>query len=252
MGLFDILADFADIGKDIIMLPVEIGKAAVECATDINETIAQDVKNKVNGSPDKTIRTSFDIRNEADQIINSVNESFYKAKDRLRSSWNKTSKNAETVAKKREQVYQQLGLTISSTLVKLPAQPVELIFPSDTPYVSASFDVGTFFGVFGTAARMEAAEEYLQQAKEYRADVRSLINDIDSLRRTVLNIADAQTEELEILNMIQAAYRMKSNEILTKSAKLLQEISVLCVQEIGANTDKKYNDLLRDLKSMWY
>lgn len=84
MGLFDILADFADIGKDIIMLPVEIGKAAVECATDINETIAQDVKNKVNGSPDKTIRTSFDIRNEADQIINSVNESFYKAKDRLR------------------------------------------------------------------------------------------------------------------------------------------------------------------------
>ena len=40
MGLFDILADFADIGKDIIMLPVEIGKAAVECATDINETAA--------------------------------------------------------------------------------------------------------------------------------------------------------------------------------------------------------------------
>ena len=41
--------DLADIVKDIVMLPFEIGKATVEFGADIAETVAQDVPHKVSG-----------------------------------------------------------------------------------------------------------------------------------------------------------------------------------------------------------
>lgn len=252
MEFLDILGDLADIAGDILRLPGEIVNAAIETATDINETIAQDVSNRISGIPDKPIRTSYDIRNEADKIVESVNNSFYDAKSKLTSSWRKTSREAEQVAKKRNEVYQLLGRTISTTLAKLPEQPIELIYPSSAPYIDSSFDIGTFFGLLGTNTRMEAAEEYLRQAEEYRADVRSLINKVDSLRQTVLRVSDAQKEELEILDVIQNAYRARSKDILTKSAELLHEIAVLCVQEMSSNTNAKYNDLLQHLRSLWY
>lgn len=252
MGIFDIIGDLADIGKDIVMLPVEIAKAATETATDIHETIVQDVSNRISGTPDKPIRTSYDIRNEADEIVKSVNQSFYDAKSKLTSSWHKTSREAEQMARKRNEVYQLLGQAVSTNLEKLPEQPIELIYPSSAPYIDSSFDIGTHFGLLGTSTRMEAAEEYLQQAKEYRADVRSLINEVDSLRRTVLRVSDAQKEELEILGVIQNAYRARSKDVLTKSAELLHEIAVLCVQEMSSNTNARYNDLLQHLRSLWY
>ena len=252
MWFFDLLGDLADIGKDIVTLPFKIAGAAIETATDINEVITQDVKNKVSGTPDKPIRTSFDIRDEADKIVNSANNKFYDAKNNLTSSWYKTSLEAGQVAKKRQEVYQLLGQVVSTILSRLPEQPIELIYPSSTPYIDSSFNIGTFFGLLGTDTRMEAAEEYLQQAKEYRADVNSLINEVESLRKTVLRISYALKEELKILDVIQSAYQMKSRDILTESAELLHEIAVLCVQEMSANTDAKYNDLLEHLKSLWH
>lgn len=252
MGFFDLLGDLADIGKDIVALPFKIAGAAIETATDINEMIVQDVKNKVSGTPDKPIRTSYDIRNEADKIVESAKNKFYDAKSKLTSSWHKTSRKAEQVARKRQEVYQLLGQAVSTTLVKLPEQPIELIYPSGTPYIDSSFNIGTFFGLLGTDTRMVAAEEYLQRAKEYRADVNSLINEVEALRQTVLRVSNAQKEEMEILDVIQSVYRMKNKDVLTESAELLHEIAMLCVQEMSANTDVKYNDLLKHLKSLWH
>lgn len=251
MGLWDALTDLADIAKDIVLLPAEIAKAAGECVTDIGEAVAQDVQNKVSGTPDKEIRTSFDIRDEAEKIVTSANRDFNDAKDGLTTSWRSVSQKALRVADKREEVYRLLGKTISASLVKLPEQPIGLVHPSNAPYVDSAFDVGTFFGLLGTGVRMEAAEEYLQQAKEYRAKVGGLINQVESLRRTVLNVSYAQEEEMEILNTIQTAYQGKNRNVLTQSASLLRDIAIVCVQEVSSNTNAKYNELLEKLKLLW-
>lgn len=128
MGLFDFIADMADIVKDIAMLPVEIGKATVELGQDLTEVVTQDISNKVSGTPNAPIRTSFDIRNEADEVIKSANDSFYTAKNKLTSEWSRTSKRAKQVAEKRNVVYQLLGRATSTALEKLPEQPFELIY----------------------------------------------------------------------------------------------------------------------------
>lgn len=252
MGFWDALGELASIAKDIVLLPAEITKAAGECVTDIGEAITQDAQNKLSGTPDKEIRTSFDIRDEAEKIVASANRDFNDAKDELTASWRSTSQEAVRVAEKREEVYQLLGKTISAPLVKLPEQPIGLVYPSNAPYVDSSFDVGTFFGLLGIRTRMDAAEEYLQQAQEYRVKVGGLINQMESLRRAVLNVSDAQEEELGILNMIRVAYRRQNRIVLSQSADLLHSIAVLCVQEVSSNTNAKYRELLKKLKSLWF
>lgn len=251
MGFFDALWDITDIAKDIVTLPVKIVGAAIECATDINEAVAQDVKNKMGGTPDMPIRTSYDIRDDANRIIESANKKYYKGKSRLTSSWDSASQEARCVSQKRAEVYQLLGQATSTTLLKLPEQPVEIAYPSDAPYIDSSFDIGTYFGLLGINARMDAAEEYLQEAEEYRANVNSLINDINLLRQTVLNVSYAQKEELAILDTIQAAYCTRNREVLAQSADLLHEIAALFVKEMSSNTERSYNNLLRHLKSLW-
>ena len=93
--------------------------------------------------------------------------------------------------------------------------------------------------------------DYLEEAKEYRVKVRSMINEISSLRKTVLGVSDAQKEELKMLSIIKSAYQSQGKKVLTKSAQLLREIAELCLQEVTSNTNARYNDLLRQLNALW-
>ena len=89
-GVFDNLEILADIAKDIVSLPFQIGKEITELGNDIVETIGQDVQHKLEGTADKPLRTSYDIKREAEQTVERSQKEYWNAQDRLVRTWEST------------------------------------------------------------------------------------------------------------------------------------------------------------------
>lgn len=60
--------------------------------------------------------------------------------------------------------------------------------------------------------RMDVAEEYLAKAKEYDSDIRTIIAEINQVKRLITQLEHTQEEELEMLSMIREAYQRQSEE----------------------------------------
>lgn len=253
MGWLDAITDLADIAKDIVTLPVEIGKAAIETCNDIQEAVTQDIQNKLTGNPDKEIRTSYDIRGEADQIISKVQNEYVGAKNQLNSEWTKLVKKSNIVTGEREKVYSLVGQAIYSiqTDTLPPSSEIAGYYPSEPSIDTLSFDIGTYFGTGGTGMRMEAAEEYLEEAKEYRVEVKEAISKLNVLKRAAIAMCSAYDEELEMLELIRNSYTVRSEAVLIQSADIMHEIAGSCLEEVNTHTYEKYSDLVKRLKELW-
>lgn len=253
MGWLDAITDLADIAKDIVTLPVEIGKAAIETCNDIQEAVTQDIQNKLTGNPDKEIRTSYDIRGEADQIISKVQNEYVGAKNQLNSEWTKLVKKSNIVTGEREKVYSLVGQAIYSiqTDTLPPSSEIAGYYPSEPSIDTLSFDIGTYFGTGGTGMRMEAAEEYLEEAKEYRVEVKEAISKLNVLKRAAIAMCSAYDEELEMLELIRNSYTVRSEAVLIQSADIMHEIAASCLEEVNTHTYEKYSDLVKRLKELW-
>lgn len=253
MGFFDTLGELLDIGKDIVMLPAEIGKAATECGNDITEAVVQDVKNKVSGESHKEIRTSYDIRDEAEKLIQSGQDEYIHAKDRLDSTWDNMIEESRILAQKWATVYQLIGKAIHSVYIpNLPAPNERSIhYPTIPSLDSLQFDLGTYAGLMGVGMRMDVAEEYLQSAKEFRVEVKRTVSQINRLQKSVRAISQAHTEEKKMLDVIQRTYVKRAESTLIQSAGILREISDLLIDEVTSHTSQKYQSYLEQLQKLW-
>lgn len=253
MGIFDTLGELLDIGKDIVMLPVEIGKATVELGNDIAEAVSQDIKNKVTGEPQREIRTSYDVRDEAEKLIQSGQSEYFQAKDRLDSAWNRMNTKSKALAEKRITVYKLIGQSVHSVhLPKLLTPDDSAIhYPTIPTIDSLQFDFGTYSGLAGTKMRMDAAEEYLQSAKEFRVEVKRAVGQINRLKKNIRAVSQAHEEEQKMLDLIQLSYAKRSESTLIQSTELLREISALLLDEVTSRTTEIYQDYLEQLKRLW-
>lgn len=251
MGLF---FDLADIAKDIVMLPFEIGKAIVEGGADIAEATTQGIKNAASGEPEKEIRTSYDVKEDADKRIEESNRKYYGAKNDLGSAWYDMRQREEKVVEKRTEVYQLLGKKIHSK--KLPALPDYMGSPQSCPNAPAidslGFDFGTALGLAGTKMRMEAAEEYLEKAKDYQVEIKGCVEVIRQMKRTISDVESAQKEELKLLDIIQKTYERQTEASLLQCADALRELAQLGIREVTDETARKYAAVLKKLNEQWY
>lgn len=253
MGFFDAIGDLLDIGKEIVMLPAEIGKATLELGSDIAEAVTQDVKNKVTGEPQKEIRTSYDVRDQAEKLIQSSQSEYTRAKDKLDSAWNSMNTQSRALAEKRSTVYKLMGQVLHS--ICLP----KLLTPNDAPIHypviptldSLQFDLGTHFGLAGINMRMDAAEEYLQRAEEFRVEVKYMVSQINCVKKSILAISQAHEEEEKMLDVIHRTYTKQAESTLIQSTEILREISSLLLEEVTSQTASKYQDYLGQLKILW-
>ncbi len=99
--------------------------------------------------------------------------------------------------------------------------------------------------------RIDAAEEYLARAKEYRVDTKAKIAEINQVKQLVIHLEHTQEEELEMLSMIREAYLKQSEDTLIESANLLRDIASLSAKEVCKQTDEQYERLLKALHGLW-
>ena len=247
------LDDLVDIVGDIVTLPLEIAHLAVECGNDIAETVTQDIQNRVEGNPEQETRTSYTVRDEADEIVSRSNKRYNEALDRMNQDWNAMLQERQKVCAKREDVYRMIGKTISSgALVELPSgrelMPETPVCPSID---SLGFNIGTYMGLPAAKMRMEIAEEYYQQAKEFRAEMDRCIGEIRQIQYRVKSVRNAQEEEMKMLQIIQITYQKQSASVLKESNDLLYQIAELSLQSVSDQTAKRYQELVQTLKQLW-
>lgn len=250
MGLF---SDLVDIAATIVSVPFGVAKIIVEGGADIAETAAQGIKNAASGEPEKEIRTSYDVKEDADKRIEESNRKYYGAKNDLDSAWGDMHRREKRVVEKRTKVYQLLGEKIHSK--KLPALPDYMGSPQSCPNAPAidsmSFDFGTALGLAGTNMRMEAAEEYLEKAKDYQVAIKGCIEDIRQMKRTIRAVESAQKEELKLLDIIQKTYEKQTEASLLQCADALRELAKLGIREVTDETARKYSAVLKKLNEQW-
>lgn len=250
MGLF---SDLVDIAATIASVPFGVAKIIVEGGADIAETAAQGIKNAASGEPEKEIRTSYDVKEDADKRIEESNRKYYGAKNDLDSAWGDMHRREKRVVEKRTKVYQLLGEKIHSK--KLPALPDYMGSPQSCPNAPAidsmSFDFGTALGLAGTNMRMEAAEEYLEKAKDYQVAIKGCIEDIRQMKRTIRAVESAQKEELKLLDIIQKTYEKQTEASLLQCADALRELAKLGIREVTDETARKYAAVLKKLSEQW-
>ena len=250
MGLF---SDLVDIAATIASVPFGVAKIIVEGGADIAETAAQGIKNAASGEPEKEIRTSYDVKEDADKRIEESNRKYYGAKNDLDSAWGDMHRREKRVVEKRTKVYQLLGEKIHSK--KLPALPDYMGSPQSCPNAPAidsmSFDFGTALGLAGTNMRMEAAEEYLEKAKDYQVAIKGCIEDIRQMKRTIRAVESAQKEELKLLDIIQKTYEKQTEASLLQCADALRELAKLGIREVTDETARKYAAVLKKLNEQW-
>ena len=82
------LAILADIVGDIVTLPVKVAHWSVELGNDITETVAQDIQNRIEGNPEQEARTSYTVRDEAEEIVAKSNARYHDALGGMNRDWN--------------------------------------------------------------------------------------------------------------------------------------------------------------------
>lgn len=248
------LGDLADIAATIASVPFGVAKIIVEGGADIAETVAQDVQHKVSGESYKEIRTSYDVKEDANKRIEESNRKYYGAKNDLDSAWGDMHRREERVVEKRTEVYQLLGKNIHSK--KLPALPDYMGSPQSCPNTPAidslGFDFGTALGLAGTNMRMEAAEEYLEKAKDYQVAMKGCLEQVRQMKRTIRAVEGAQKEELKLLDIIQETYERQTEASLLQCADALRELAQLGIREVTDETARKYAAVLKKLNEQWY
>lgn len=251
MGWF---SDLVDIAATIASVPFGVAKIIIEGGADIAETAAQGIKNAASGEPEKEIRTSYDVKEDADKRIEESNRKYYGAKNDLDSAWYEMRQREEKVVKKRTEVYQLLGENIHSK--KLPALPDYMGSPQSCPNAPAidslGFDFGTALGLAGTKMRMEAAEEYLEKAKDYQVAMKGCLEQVRQMKRTIRAVEGAQKEELKLLDIIQETYERQTEASLLQCADALRELAQLGIREVTDETARKYAAVLKKLNDQWY
>lgn len=250
MGFFDTLRELGDIAKDIVTLPFEIGKAAAELGQDIQEAVVQDVTHKIARTPEKPIRTSYTIRDEATALIQKSQDEYWAAMEKYALQWKRMISKSEKLLQSRTDTYAQIEHHVrSKRLAKLPSSSIPALDPPAVPSIdTVQFDFGTYTGM--VSMRMEAAKEYLAKAKEYRLEVKAQIVEINQLKRLIMRVSAAQKEELEMLSAIRKACQRKSEAKLIQSADLLREIAALCLGEVSEQTNENYLILLKKLEKL--
>lgn len=247
------LAILADIVGDIVTLPVKVAHWSVELGNDITETVAQDIQNRIEGIPEQEARTSYTVRDEAEEIVAKSNARYHDALGGMNRDWNAMLQERQEVGAKREEVYRMIGKAVSSeALTELPSsRDLMPKTPSCPSMDSFGFNVGTYMGLSAAQMRMEIAEEYYQKAKQFRAEMDQCIGEIHQVQYRVKAVRDAQEEEMVMLRIIQTTYQNQSASVLAESNTLLYQIAELGLQEVSDQTAKRYQELVQTLKRLW-
>ncbi len=171
MGFWDSLEELADLAFNIATAPIQLAEIIWDSGNDIAEATVQGIKNTLNGEGDEDIRTSYDVKEEAEKRISTINGKHYDAVNDFDKLWKNMTAHMNYVNKRRERVYWMLGMALHNTsLVPLPTASSLLVQRPSPPSIdSFSFGLGSFLG--STSLRMEAAKEYELKSKEYEAKV---------------------------------------------------------------------------------
>lgn len=182
MGLFfEAIEGLVDITKDFVIDMVDLSKSTGESFRHLD---------------DENYKTSYEIRDEAKKVIQKADSKWYKKTECLER---KLAIVEKTIAENRKEEANLFFAVRGKKAEEVISDLREMEAPSFR--AKEDFEFASILGFLGDKMRMDAAREYLEDAKQYRTVINGKIAQLERIEADLDVLLQKRKEEKEALSV---------------------------------------------------
>jgi len=193
-------------------------------------------------------KTSFELKEEASERISNARSRYQRKADEVNRQIEALNDHMKENRKKKE----TLLLQIKGQLPEDKVQKISSYAPSSPTYEKPDtflFDA-LGFSVLSIHARKEAAEDYLEEAKDYETEVSRKIAELDVVRSRTEAVEGLLQEESTLLKGLEKSLSISRPESCLELGELLNALLAEYILDQSGNPNSAYQKLLTQLKAL--
>lgn len=186
-------------------------------------------------------------KKEAEERIDRANRKMDKARERYDAHVNRVEEKLQRNYKRKKELLGELEKekrSSASSYSSFDYIDIDGIgFRNQT-----DFKVGEFLGIFGHDVMNEAANSYLEDAKDYEVEVRRVCSKIESYDAKLLRIEDQIEIEEKLMDTLENQIILKSANDKVQVAQMIKNLLNLMICDKNGEIQQKYIQELDKLK----
>lgn len=255
-------SDFWDKMKELGDIISESKKEFDDLKDELGEILTDGVIADIKG--DKSYKTSFEIRDEANRIIYRSEEKYRDASNSFNSYLAELNTITNDLYDKKVQLAKRLNMNISKNQ-ELPIYDKVMKTPEYTyKRPDYSFEIltipaiqdqkspmyGIYRGIIDKRERKEAAKEYLESAKDFEVAVLAQITEIDKNKAFLNGVKMNLSEEERLINALNDSVNSRMEGELSAIEKQLHTLIAEYILNPNGTQNAKYVEAVELLKKL--
>lgn len=249
MGLFDIFEGAFEIVKATGELAVGLGQVAVESTAELGEIITDGVKGKV----DQNYKTSFEIKDEARRIESNAEHKFSVKKEEVGNKLKYIQNKENELYTKRNHVLSLLKLSNNNSNSLSPFFDITVKNNLSGAYFDRQkFDFYSYIlnGPLFTGMRKECANDYLENAKDFKVEVDSKIAQMNIALSKLKDLEFQFEEEYSLLGSLESLYSNLNSTNKNTIYGLIESIMKMNIVDCDVNINGEYIKKINEIKNI--
>lgn len=231
MGLFDFLEGVCNFAAVVAEESAILFEGVAEDAKQLGDELLH--------CYDDNYKSPYAVKHEAAEIIQHADDKLYRAQERYRRHMERVRKLLGSNINHKTRLYGRLnGLQTRSNVASILSF-TEMCSPAFLNKVD--FQIGEMLGIFGGELRRDAANSYLEDAKDYKIAVQGEIARIDRYDAKLSALEQQLLVEETLLHTLEQQIEWKTQAQCYEMANLIRRL--LDTAMLNANGDLK-NDYL--------
>lgn len=239
MGFFD---ELCELGKEFTTIITEGAAEFGEIMTDgFYEMVIKDNNN---------YKTSYEIRDEAEQVASKANRRYSSKQIEIKSAFNKVEQEWERIKALRIEVIHKVQYKLNSKGYEVSVNNVRLR-NRYTPEISNRwlFDFTSKVPIpFGKSIRREMAKEYLEDARDYKVEIDKAIADYDRCLTLLTSVSYKMQQEDELLRNLLDMLERCSSRYYGQILSILISVLKVDVLDKNGHINNKYEEYIYQLR----
>lgn len=251
MGLFDIFEGAFEIVKATGELAIGLGQVAVESTAELGE-IMTDGFNEMVIKGNSDYKTSFEIKDEARRIESNAEHKFSVKKEEVENKIKFIKIKENELTTKRTQVLSLLRLSNKSNSLS-PFYDIAVKNNLSGPYFDRkTFDLYSYIfnGPLFTGKRKECANDYLENAKDFKVEVDSKIAQMNIALSKLKDLEFQFEEESSVLDSLESLYKNLNSTNKNTIYGLIESIMKMNIVDCDVNINGEYTKKINEIKNI--
>ena len=240
MGLFDFLEGVCNFAAVIAEESAILVKGVAEDTRQLGDELLH--------CYDNNYKSPYEIKHEAAEIIQRADDKLYRAQERYRHHMDQVSKVLGDNLNHKTRLY---GRLTSLQTRRNIASIVNFADMSSPVFLNKiDFQVGEMLGVFGGELRREAANSYLEDAKDYKVTVQCEIARIERFDAKLSALEQQLFVEESLLQTLERQIEQKTQAQCYEMANQIRKLIDIAMLDTNGNLKNDYLTAYEMLKRL--